>query len=166
MEIQLSECCRLCTGAQNYTRMSINHYTEFRCLGTCHRHSLHLFIFNPNHSVLPENRILLSPFAAEMIRTVGIVYACFSYCSSKVFFLTLSPLFISPCCVSYQWIKRKGRHAPRALAPIVVSNHVSYIEPIFFFYELFPAIVSHDALPFVGTIIRAMQVKVLTYSSL
>ncbi|KAK9274316.1 hypothetical protein L1049_019130 [Liquidambar formosana] len=61
----------------------------------------------------------------------------------------------------YHWIKRKGRPAPREIAPIVVSNHVSYIEPIFFFYELFPTIVaseSHDSLPFVGTIIRAMQV--------
>ncbi|KAL8129142.1 hypothetical protein V2J09_018297 [Rumex salicifolius] len=61
----------------------------------------------------------------------------------------------------YQWIKRKGRPAPREMAPIVVSNHVSYIDPIFFFYELCPTIVSsdsHDSLPFVGTIIRAMQV--------
>ncbi|XP_061346978.1 lysophospholipid acyltransferase LPEAT2 [Gastrolobium bilobum] len=61
----------------------------------------------------------------------------------------------------YQWIKRKGRPAPREIAPIIVSNHVSYIEPIFYFYELFPTIVaseSHDSIPFVGTIIRAMQV--------
>ncbi|XP_074263238.1 lysophospholipid acyltransferase LPEAT2 isoform X2 [Silene latifolia] len=61
----------------------------------------------------------------------------------------------------YQWIKRKGHPAPRDVAPIVVSNHVSYIDPIFFFYELFPTIVasdSHDSMPFVGTIIRAMQV--------
>lgn len=61
----------------------------------------------------------------------------------------------------YHWIKRKGQPAPREIAPIVVSNHVSYIEPIFFFYELFPTIVaseSHDSLPVVGTIIRAMQV--------
>ncbi|XP_010907482.1 lysophospholipid acyltransferase LPEAT2 [Elaeis guineensis] len=61
----------------------------------------------------------------------------------------------------YHWIKRIGRPASREVAPIVVANHVSYIEPIFFFYELFPTIVaseSHDALPFVGTIIRAMQV--------
>ncbi|KAL6873912.1 hypothetical protein ACP4OV_013994 [Aristida adscensionis] len=72
---------------------------------------------------------------------------------------------ISARCIlfsfGYHWIKRKGRPAPRELAPIVVSNHVSYIEPIFFFYELFPTIVSsesHDAIPFVGTIIRAMQV--------
>ncbi|XP_021642712.2 lysophospholipid acyltransferase LPEAT2 isoform X1 [Hevea brasiliensis] len=61
----------------------------------------------------------------------------------------------------YQWIKRKGKPAPREIAPIVVSNHVSYIDPIFYFYELFPTIVaaeSHDSTPFVGTIIRAMQV--------
>ncbi|PNY11988.1 1-acylglycerophosphocholine o-acyltransferase 1-like protein, partial [Trifolium pratense] len=61
----------------------------------------------------------------------------------------------------YHWIKRKGRPAPRDVAPIIVSNHVSYIEPIFYFYELFPTIVaseSHDSIPFVGTIIRAMQV--------
>ncbi|TKY63812.1 Lysophospholipid acyltransferase LPEAT2 [Spatholobus suberectus] len=61
----------------------------------------------------------------------------------------------------YHWIKRKGRPAPREVAPIIVSNHVSYIEPIFYFYELFPTIVaseSHDSIPFVGTIIRAMQV--------
>ncbi|XP_042496932.1 lysophospholipid acyltransferase LPEAT2 [Macadamia integrifolia] len=64
-------------------------------------------------------------------------------------------------CFGYHWIKRIGRPAPRATAPIVVSNHVSYVEPIFFFYDLFPTIVtseSHDAIPFVGTIIRAMQV--------
>ncbi|KAM3397604.1 lysophospholipid acyltransferase LPEAT2 isoform X2 [Capsicum galapagoense] len=65
------------------------------------------------------------------------------------------------CLSWYQWIRRKGKPAPRAIAPIVVSNHVSYIDPIFFFYELFPTIVaseSHDSMPFVGTIIRAMQV--------
>ncbi|BAF20470.1 lysophospholipid acyltransferase LPEAT2 [Oryza sativa Japonica Group] len=72
---------------------------------------------------------------------------------------------ISARCIlfsfGYHWIRRKGKPAPRELAPIVVSNHVSYIEPIYFFYELFPTIVSsdsHDSIPFVGTIIRAMQV--------
>ncbi|GER31276.1 calcineurin B subunit-related [Striga asiatica] len=61
----------------------------------------------------------------------------------------------------YHWIKRRGKPAPREISPIVVSNHVSYIDPIFFFFELFPTIVSaesHDSMPFVGTIIRAMQV--------
>lgn len=69
------------------------------------------------------------------------------------------PTFTSYC--SYHWIRRKGKPAPREIAPIVVSNHVSFIEPIFYFYELFPTIVaseSHDSLPLVGTIIRAMQV--------
>ncbi|KAK9143582.1 hypothetical protein Syun_012982 [Stephania yunnanensis] len=62
----------------------------------------------------------------------------------------------------YHWIRRRGRPAARELAPIVVCNHVSYIDPIFFFYEMFPTIVaseSHDSIPFVGTIIRAMQRK-------
>ncbi|KAJ6940285.1 lysophospholipid acyltransferase LPEAT2-like isoform X7 [Populus alba x Populus x berolinensis] len=61
----------------------------------------------------------------------------------------------------YHWIKRKGKLAPREIAPIVVSNHVSYIDPIFYFFEFSPTIVaaeSHDSMPFVGTIIRAMQV--------
>ncbi|CAN6481049.1 unnamed protein product [Victoria cruziana] len=64
-------------------------------------------------------------------------------------------------CFGYHWIRRKGKPAARELAPIVVCNHVSYIEPIYFFYELSPTIVaseSHDGIPFVGTIIRAMQV--------
>ncbi|WOG95457.1 hypothetical protein DCAR_0414776 [Daucus carota subsp. sativus] len=61
----------------------------------------------------------------------------------------------------YHWIKRRGKPAPRDTAPVVVSNHVSYVDPIFFFYEIFPTIVasdSHDSMPVVGTIIRAMQV--------
>ncbi|XP_039127516.1 lysophospholipid acyltransferase LPEAT2 [Dioscorea cayenensis subsp. rotundata] len=72
--------------------------------------------------------------------------------------------FCSRCILfsfGYHWIKRIGKPASRDIAPIVVSNHISYIDPIFFFYELFPTIVaseSHDSLPFVGTIIRAMQV--------
>ncbi|KAK6920213.1 EF-hand domain [Dillenia turbinata] len=74
------------------------------------------------------------------------------------------PRICSRCILfsfGYHWIRRKGKPTSRETAPIVVSNHMSYIEPIFFFYELFPTIVaseSHDAIPFVGTIIRAMQV--------
>ncbi|CAO2832250.1 unnamed protein product [Amaranthus hypochondriacus] len=40
-------------------------------------------------------------------------------------------------------------------------NHASYIDPIFFFYELFPTTVAsdfHDSMPLAGAIIRAMQV--------
>ncbi|KAL9258727.1 Lysophospholipid acyltransferase LPEAT2-like protein [Drosera capensis] len=68
----------------------------------------------------------------------------------------------------YHWIKRRGRPAPRGIAPIVVSNHASFVEPIFFFYEIFPTIVasdSHDSVPLVGTIIRAMQVIYVNRSS-
>ncbi|XP_057843646.1 lysophospholipid acyltransferase LPEAT2 [Cryptomeria japonica] len=64
-------------------------------------------------------------------------------------------------CWGFHWIRRIGKPASKAIAPIVVSNHVSYTDPIFFFYELFPSIVTsetHDKIPFVGTIIRAMQV--------
>ncbi|KAL3517063.1 hypothetical protein ACH5RR_023965 [Cinchona calisaya] len=80
---------------------------------------------------------------------------------SRVMWITR---FCSRCILfsfGYHWIRRKGRSSPREIAPIVVSNHVSYIEPIFFFYELFPTMVaseSHDSIPIVGTIIRAMQV--------
>ncbi|TQD87682.1 hypothetical protein C1H46_026770 [Malus baccata] len=76
-------------------------------------------------------------------------------------FLGLVWMLKSENLSNYHWIRRKGKPAPRDIAPIVVSNHVSFIEPIFYFYELFPTIVaseSHDSLPFVGTIIRAMQV--------
>uniref|UniRef100_A0A7I4ADL1 Phospholipid/glycerol acyltransferase domain-containing protein n=2 Tax=Physcomitrium patens TaxID=3218 RepID=A0A7I4ADL1_PHYPA len=64
-------------------------------------------------------------------------------------------------CYGFQWIRRIGRPAPKEVAPIVVSNHVSFIDPIFYFYELFPSIVSsksHDSLFMAGTIIRSMQV--------
>ena len=75
-------------------------------------------------------------------------------------------ILICVYCCSYQWIQRKGKPTPREIAPIVVSNHVSYIDPIFFFYELFPTIVasdSHDSMPLVGTIIRAMQVPTFLF---
>ena len=82
-----------------------------------------------------------------------------AYIGSELWISLYCCLLLSIC--SYQWIKRKGKPAPREIAPIIVSNHVSYIEPIFYFSELFPTIVaaeSHDSIPFVGTIIRAMQV--------
>ncbi|MCO5584293.1 hypothetical protein L7F22_038217 [Adiantum nelumboides] len=61
----------------------------------------------------------------------------------------------------YHWIRRLGRPAKREVAPIVISNHVSFIDPIFFFFELFPSFVSsasHSNLPGIGMIIRPMQV--------
>ncbi|EFJ23899.1 hypothetical protein SELMODRAFT_150199 [Selaginella moellendorffii] len=64
-------------------------------------------------------------------------------------------------CFGFHWIQRIGRPAPREVAPILVSNHVSFIDPMFYFFELFPTIVSsssHNDRLFVGTIIRSMQV--------
>ncbi|KAI5073499.1 hypothetical protein GOP47_0011512 [Adiantum capillus-veneris] len=64
-------------------------------------------------------------------------------------------------CCGYHWIRRLGRPAKREIAPIVISNHVSFIDPIFFFFELFPCFVSsasHSNLPGIGMIIRPMQV--------
>jgi lysophosphatidylcholine acyltransferase/lyso-PAF acetyltransferase len=66
-----------------------------------------------------------------------------------------------PCCGRFHWIRRIGRPVHKETAPIVVSNHVSFIDPIFYFYELFPSIVSsksHDSMFLAGTIIRSMQV--------
>lgn len=64
-------------------------------------------------------------------------------------------------CCGYHWIRRLGRPAKREVAPIVISNHISFIDPIFFFFELFPSFVSsasHSNLPGIGMIIRPMQV--------
>eukprot|EP00246_Nothoceros_aenigmaticus_P015834 TRINITY_DN683_c0_g1_i2.p1 TRINITY_DN683_c0_g1~~TRINITY_DN683_c0_g1_i2.p1 ORF type:complete len:268 (-),score=31.54 TRINITY_DN683_c0_g1_i2:73-846(-) len=63
-------------------------------------------------------------------------------------------------CFGFHWIRILGKPAPRGVAPIVVSNHVSFTDPIFFFYALFPSMVSsnsHDSIIFVGMIIRSMQ---------
>ncbi|GBG91679.1 hypothetical protein CBR_g53493 [Chara braunii] len=63
--------------------------------------------------------------------------------------------------LGFLWIHRKGRPAPRSIAPIVVSNHTSFMDPIFFFYDMMPTIVSsksHEAMPLLGTIIKAMRV--------
>lgn len=64
-------------------------------------------------------------------------------------------------CFGYHWIRRLGKRSKREVAPIVVSNHVSYVDPIFFFFELFPTFVSsasHSDIPGIGMIIRPMQV--------
>lgn len=85
--------------------------------------------------------------------------------------------FIAQCilfCWGFYWIRRIGKPASKEIAPIVVSNHVSYTDPKFFFYELFPGIdtlETHDMISFVGTIIRAMLViyvdsSILSHSNL
>lgn len=97
------------------------------------------------------------------IRFISVLLYVYIHALSLIWFWAMNfYVLLSPSAnCSYQWIKRRGRPAPREIAPIIVSNHVSYIEPIFYFYELFATIVaseSHDSIPFVGTIIRAMQV--------
>ncbi|KAL2608441.1 hypothetical protein R1flu_027014 [Riccia fluitans] len=67
-------------------------------------------------------------------------------------------------CFGFHWIRRIGRPAPREVAPIVVSNHVSFTDPIYHFWELLPVFVSstsHDDIFMVGPIIRAMEVIVV-----
>lgn len=69
------------------------------------------------------------------------------------------------CSCRFHWIRRIGRPVSREVAPILVSNHVSFIDPIFYFWELLPILVSstsHDDLFLVGTIIRAMHVSTTT----
>ncbi|KAH7433311.1 hypothetical protein KP509_07G063300 [Ceratopteris richardii] len=64
-------------------------------------------------------------------------------------------------CCGYHWIRRVGKPVKREVAPVVVSNHISFIDPIFFFFELFPSFVSsaaHSELPGIGMIIKPMQV--------
>lgn len=60
----------------------------------------------------------------------------------------------------FQWIHLKGRPAPRDEAPILVSNHVTFADPLFLFFKHLPVIVTayeNLNLPIAGAIIKAMQ---------
>ncbi|MCO5588556.1 hypothetical protein L7F22_042513 [Adiantum nelumboides] len=60
----------------------------------------------------------------------------------------------------YYWIPIKGKCAPRNVAPIIVSNHISFLEPLFVFYAHLPVIVSakeNAELPLVGVFLHALQ---------
>ena len=60
----------------------------------------------------------------------------------------------------FQWIHIKGRPAPREEAPILVSNHVTFADPLFLFFMHLPVIVTafeNLNLPIAGAIIKAMQ---------
>ena len=62
--------------------------------------------------------------------------------------------------LGYHYIKEIGRPASRRDAPIVVCNHITFVEPCFFFFRLFPTSVASTAnlvIPVVGTIMRATQ---------
>ncbi len=61
----------------------------------------------------------------------------------------------------FQWIHVTGKPAPRQEAPILVSNHVTFADPLFIFFRHLPVIVvAHEILsaPVAGDIMKAMQV--------
>ncbi|XP_024529188.1 lysophospholipid acyltransferase LPEAT2 [Selaginella moellendorffii] len=61
----------------------------------------------------------------------------------------------------YVWISIKGTPAPRDVAPIVVSNHVSFLDPVYIFFSHMPVILSakeNAKLPIVGLFLTALQI--------
>ncbi|KAL2612797.1 hypothetical protein R1flu_024489 [Riccia fluitans] len=61
----------------------------------------------------------------------------------------------------FHWIHIKGKPAPRDQAPIIVSNHISFVDGVFIFFRHLPVIVTAKenlSLPVAGAIIKAMQV--------
>ncbi len=64
----------------------------------------------------------------------------------------------------FQWICVKGKPTPRQEAPILVSNHVTFADPLFIFFRHLPVIVTaHENLtmPVAGAIMKAMQMIVV-----
>ncbi len=64
--------------------------------------------------------------------------------------------------MGYYYIPVKGRPAHRSQAPIIVCNHISFVDPIFVFYRHLPVIVSakeNVEMPIVGVFLKALQVK-------
>lgn len=60
----------------------------------------------------------------------------------------------------FQWIHIKGMPVARDEAPILVSNHVTFADPLFLFFKHLPVIVTayeNLNLPVAGAIIKAMQ---------
>ncbi|KAG0595563.1 hypothetical protein M758_UG177100 [Ceratodon purpureus] len=60
----------------------------------------------------------------------------------------------------FHYIHTKGRPAPREEAPILVSNHVTFADPLFLFFRHLPVIVTayeNLNLPIAGAITKAMQ---------
>lgn len=60
----------------------------------------------------------------------------------------------------FHYIHIKGRPAPREEAPILVSNHVTFADPLFLFFRHLPVIVTayeNLNLPIAGAITKAMQ---------
>ncbi|XP_024530599.1 lysophospholipid acyltransferase LPEAT2 [Selaginella moellendorffii] len=60
----------------------------------------------------------------------------------------------------YHWIGVKGKPARKRDAPVLVCNHVTFVDPVYIFYKHLPVIVTAEEnlnYPFMGTIISAMQ---------
>lgn len=65
-------------------------------------------------------------------------------------------------CLGFVWIKVTGKPARREQAPIIVSNHISFIDPVFIFYRHLPVIVSAKEnleMPVIGVYLQALQVR-------
>lgn len=63
--------------------------------------------------------------------------------------------------LGYYHIRIKGKPAHRSIAPIIVSNHIGFVDPIFVFYRHLPVIVSakeNVEMPIVGMFLQALQV--------
>ncbi len=62
--------------------------------------------------------------------------------------------------LGFLWIDSRGSPADPREAPIIVSNHVTFVEPIYMMYAALPCAigaVENLRMPVVGTIVRALQ---------
>ena len=63
--------------------------------------------------------------------------------------------------MGYYYIPIKGKPAHRTVAPIIVSNHIGFVDPIFVFYRHLPVLVSakeNVEMPIVDMFLQALQV--------
>lgn len=63
--------------------------------------------------------------------------------------------------MGYYYIPIKGKPAHRSEAPIIVSNHIGFLDPIFVFYRHLPVIVSakeNVEMPIIGLFLQALQI--------
>eukprot|EP00760_Papus_ankaliazontas_P039908 PhM_4_TR9806/c0_g1_i2/m.46632/K13510/LPCAT1_2; lysophosphatidylcholine acyltransferase / lyso-PAF acetyltransferase len=63
--------------------------------------------------------------------------------------------------LGYMWIRKKGKAAKRNIAPIVVANHCTMVDALYFLYDVHCSFVAKAAvaeeLPLVGNIVYAIQ---------
>ncbi|KAG0578501.1 hypothetical protein KC19_4G027700 [Ceratodon purpureus] len=63
--------------------------------------------------------------------------------------------------MGYYYIRIKGKPAHRSVAPVLVSNHIGFVDPIFVFYRHLPVLVSakeNVEMPIVGMFLQALQI--------